>query len=161
MRKLEDYLKLTQEELFGLLSRKYRNNAFKNEGSYILVPGEAPIMLLAHLDTVHKESVRCICKSSDENTLMSPEGIDGDDRCGVYAIIKAHEVSPVKPWLLFTCDEEIGGVGADIFAEEHNKAKLPNDLDNLKFLVEIDRKGSKDAVYYDYNNPEFEMRHKS
>ncbi|MBQ6001371.1 MAG: hypothetical protein IJL18_00785, partial [Synergistaceae bacterium] len=156
MRKLEDYLELTQEELFGLLSRKYWNNALINEGGYILIPGKAPIMLLAHLDTVHKEPVKQICKSPDENILMSPQGIGGDDRCGVYALIKAREASPVKPWLLFTCDEEIGGIGADVFAEEHNKDKLPKGLDTLKLLIEIDRKGSKDAVYYDCDNPEFE-----
>ena len=153
---LEDYLKLNQKELFSLLSKKYRNKALINEGRYILVPGKAPIMLLAHLDTVHKEPVKHICKSLDGNILMSPQGIGGDDRCGVYALIKAREASPVKPWLLFTCDEEIGGVGADIFAEEHNKGKLPKKLDTLKLLIEIDRKGSKDAVYYDCDNPELE-----
>ena len=156
MRRLEDYLKLTQKEIFSLLSRKYLNEALVNEGGYILVPGKAPIMLLAHLDTVHKEPVKQICKSPDENILMSPQGVGGDDRCGVYALIKAREVSPVKPWLLFTCDEEIGGVGANIFAEEHKRGKLPKELDTLKLLIEIDRKGSRDAVYYDCDNPEFE-----
>ena len=156
MRMLEDYLKPPQRELFNLLSEKYRNKALINEGGYILIQGKAPIMLLAHLDTVHQKPVKQICKSPDGNILMSPQGIGGDDRCGVYALVKAHEASPIKPWLLFTCDEEIGGVGADIFAEEHNKGRLPKDLDTLKLLIEIDRKGSRDAVYYDCDNQEFE-----
>ena len=156
MRNLEDYLRLTQKELFNLLSRKYRSKALINEGGYILVPGKAPIMLLAHLDTVHTKTVKHICKSPDKNILMSPQGIGGDDRCGVYALVKAHEASPIKPWLLFTCDEEIGGVGADIFAEEYSKGRLPKGLDTLKLLIEIDRKGSRDAVYYDCDNPDFE-----
>ena len=156
MRKLEFFLKPTQKELFDLFSRKYQNKAIIHEGAYILIPGKAPIMLLAHLDTVHEMPVRHICKSSDENILMSPQGIGGDDRCGVYAIVKAHELSLVKPWLLFTCDEEIGGVGADVFATNHSKGELPKGLDKLKLLIEIDRKGSKDAVYYDCDNPEFE-----
>ena len=113
-------------------------------------------MLLAHLDTVHEKPVKHICMSFDKNILMSPQGIGGDDRCGVYAIVKAHEASPVKPWLLFTCDEEIGGVGADIFADNHSKGNLPTSLDTLKLLIEIDRKGSKDAVYYNCDNSEFE-----
>ena len=80
----------------------------------------------------------------------------GDDRCGVYALVKAYELAPVKPWLLFTCDEEVGGIGAEKFAADYRKGKMPEGLDALKFLVEIDRKGKKDAVYYSCDNPEFE-----
>ena len=87
---------------------------------------------------------------------MSPQGIGGDDRCGVYALVTAYRKSEVKPWLLFTCDEEIGGVGAEKFCEHHRKGKLPKELDGLKLLVEIDRKGEKDAVYYECGNEEFE-----
>lgn len=87
---------------------------------------------------------------------MSPQGIGGDDRCGVYALVKAHALAPTKPWLLFCCDEEIGGVGADNFCLAHESGKLPAALDSLKFLVEIDRKGANDAVYYDCYNPAFE-----
>jgi len=113
-------------------------------------------MLLAHLDTVHNEPVKTICKSGDGNIIMSPQGIGGDDRCGVYAIITAYRKSTVKPWLLFTCDEECGGKGADAFATDYINGHLPKKLDRIKFLVEIDRKGNKDAVYYDLDNPEFE-----
>jgi len=156
MKKLEDFLKLTQEKLFSFLSRKYENKALVHEGGYILIQGEAPIMLLAHLDTVHKMPVKDICKSLDKNILMSPQGIGGDDRCGVYALVKAYEVSLVKPWLLFTCDEEVGGVGADIFAKDFNKGKLPKTLNELKCLIEVDRKGERDAVYYNCVNSDFE-----
>lgn len=156
MKTLEDFLKPTQKELFSQLRKMYRGVAIVRKGSFILVPGEAPIMLLAHMDTVHEKPVKDICKSSDGNILMSPQGIGGDDRCGIYAITSAYKAAPVKPWLLFTCDEEIGGVGARAFASEHDKGKLPKELDDLKLLVEVDRKGSKDAVYYDCDNPEFE-----
>ena len=156
MKKLEDFLKPTQKELFNLLRKKYRGGTVARKGSYILVPGKAPVMLLAHLDTVHEKPVKHICKSFDGNILMSPQGIGGDDRCGVYALVRAYEAAPIKPWLLFTCDEETGGVGADTFAEEHNKGKLPKGLDALKLLIEIDRKGSNDAVYYSCDNPDFE-----
>ena len=61
MRNLEDFLKPTQKKLFNLLSRKYWSKALINEGGYILVPGEAPVMLLAHLDTVHEKPVKHIC----------------------------------------------------------------------------------------------------
>jgi len=92
----------------------------------------------------------------DGNILMSPQGIGGDDRCGVYALSKVYEQSQVKPFLLFTCDEEIGGVGADYFCKCHKQKKLPPEVDNLKCIVEIDRRGSRDAVYYGCDNKDFE-----
>ena len=113
-------------------------------------------MLLAHLDTVHKEPVKHICRTENGNILMSPQGIGGDDRCGVYALTAVYEQSQVKPWLLFTCDEEIGGVGAEAFCAKHKAGKTPKELDEMKLLIEIDRKGRNDAVFYDCDNPEFE-----
>lgn len=156
MKTLEYFLKPTQKELFGLLRKMYRGSTVVRKGQFILVPGEAPIMLLAHLDTVHEKPVHDICKTQNGNILMSPQGIGGDDRCGVYALVTAHEQAAVKPWLLFTCNEEVGGVGAYAFADEYSRGKLPKGLDELKLLVGIDRKGSKDAVYYDCDNPDFE-----
>ena len=113
-------------------------------------------MLVAHLDTVHEDPVKTICASEDYNILMSPQGIGGDDRCGVMALLKAYELSEKKPFLLFTCNEEIGGVGAEMFAVEYVAGKLPDELDELKLIIEIDRKGKKDAVYYDCTNAELE-----
>lgn len=156
MRPLEDFLKPTQGQLFDTLRKMYRGKTIVRKKKFLLVPGEAPVMLVAHLDTVHKEPVRDICKTDNGNILMSPQGIGGDDRCGVYALVNAHEAAEVKPWLLFTCDEEIGGRGAEAFVDEHGAGKLPKELDELKLIVEIDRRGSKDAVYYECDNPEFE-----
>ena len=158
MKPLEHYLTQTQKEIFHMLRTKYRTCAdtFVLKGKYLLVKGEAPVMLLAHLDTVHKERVKTICHSDNGNILMSPQGIGGDDRCGVYALNAVYEQAKVKPWLLFTCDEEVGGVGASAFCEKHKKGRLPKELSSLKLLIEIDRKGRNDAVYYDCENPEFE-----
>lgn len=156
MKPLEDYLRPTQKELFSKLCAMYRDRAVICKNKYIIVRGEAPVMLLAHLDTVHKEPVKHICKNGNGNILMSPQGIGGDDRCGVYALTAVYEQSQVKPWLLFTCDEEIGCVGAEAFCSRHEAGKTPKGLDELKLLVEIDRKGRNDAVYYDCDNPEFE-----
>lgn len=156
MKPLEDYLRPTQPELFAKLCAMYQGRTFVRKGKFIIVRGEAPVMLLAHLDTVHKEPVKHICKSDNGCILMSPQGIGGDDRCGVYALNAVYEQSRVKPWLLFTCDEEIGGVGAEAFCTRHSEGRLPPELDEMKLLIEIDRKGKKDAVYYDCDNPEFE-----
>lgn len=156
MNKLEDFIFPTQEELFKALKKEVEGKKVIVNGKYILVIGDAPIMLLAHLDTVHKDRVTVICKSNDGNILMSPQGIGGDDRCGVYALVTAYRASFFKPWLLFTCDEEIGGKGAEAFAYDYENGKLPKKLEGIKYLIEIDRKGNNDAVYYDCANDEFE-----
>lgn len=156
MKVLEQFLKPTQRQLFKMLDKMFEGLTVTSDKNFILVKGEVPIMLVAHLDTVHKEPVRDICKSKDKNILMSPQGIGGDDRCGVYAIVNAYELSIQKPWLLFTCDEEIGGIGANFFCSAHKEGCLPEGVDNFKCLIEIDRKGANDAVYYDCANTEFE-----
>ncbi len=153
---LENLVVLSQSELFDFLCNLYVDKAIFEKNGFILVPGEAPIMLLAHLDTVHEEVVKQICTSQDGDILMSPQGIGGDDRCGVYALLTVYDLAAKKPWLLFTCDEETGGKGADKFCNAHLAGKLPGELDNLKMLIEVDRKGSKDAVYYDCANEDFE-----
>lgn len=159
MFKLEYLVTLTQKGLMALLRKHFKGNvaAYKKK-KFVLVKGNLPVMLVAHLDTVHKEVVKVICKSADGNIVMSPQGIGGDDRCGVYALLSVYESAKIgkKPWLLFTCDEEIGGHGADEFCSWYEQGRLPKALGNLKMIIEIDRKGSKDAVYYDCDNKDFE-----
>ena len=156
MKHLEDFLRPTQKQLFKRLCKKFKGKTLISKGDFILVRGQAPIMLVAHLDTVHDEPVCEICKSADGNILMSPQGIGGDDRCGVFALVKIYKTAQVKPWLLFTCDEEIGGVGAKAFCRAHKQQQLPQEIDALKFLIELDRKGKNDAVYYHCANQDFE-----
>lgn len=154
MKKFVEFLKPTQSELFSSLLNTYKGNSIYSKDNFIIVKGVAPILLVAHLDTVHKNPVHNICFSSDGNILMSPQGIGGDDRCGVYTLFKAYEQSEIKPYLLFTCNEETGGIGAKNFVRCLDK--LPAELATLKCIVEIDRKGRNDAVYYDCDNPAFE-----
>ncbi|MBE8950831.1 MAG: hypothetical protein SR3Q1_09585 [Quinella sp. 3Q1] len=149
MKALTEFLKPTQKGLFKMLRKMYKGKAFVGENNFIIVRGTASVILVAHLDTVHIEPVKVICKSKDKNILMSPQGIGGDDRCGGYALVKAYDLADKKPWLLFTCNEEVGGAGAKFFCKAHKHSKLPKELDELKFIVELDRRGSHDAVYYD------------
>lgn len=156
MNALEDFLRPTQKQLFKRLCKKFKGKTLIGKGNFILVHGQAPVMLIAHLDTVHEKPVRDICLSADKNILMSPQGIGGDDRCGVFALVKIYRLSKIKPWLLFCCDEEVGGLGAKKFCLTHQQHQLPKELDNLKFIIELDRKGKSDAVYYRCANPDFE-----
>lgn len=154
--KLHTLLRHTQESLFEALLAKY-TNAYFSDGEYILVPGDIPIMLVAHLDTVHDSPPSQICTTNNGDILMSPQGIGGDDRCGVYALMKLEECSPDHhPWLLFTCDEEVGCLGASGFAVDYESGLLPDGLANLKLIIELDRKGDNDAVYYECANLDLE-----
>lgn len=156
MNALEDFLRPTQKQLFKRLAKKFKGKTLISKGNFILVYGQAPVMLVAHLDTVHEQPVRDICLSPDRNILMSPQGIGGDDRCGCFALVKIYQLAKIKPWLLFCCDEEVGGIGANKFCLSHQKFQLPKEIDNLKFLIELDRKGKNDAVFYRCANPDFE-----
>ena len=54
-----------------------------------------------------------------------------------------------KPYVLFTTDEEIGGVGATKVTEQIND--IP-----VKFMIEIDRRGNNQVVYYRCGNEDFQ-----
>lgn len=122
---------------------------------YLYAEGNIPIMLLSHMDTVHKEPVSEFYVSNNGN-IISPQGIGGDDRCGVYALYTAIVTSSItgsRPYILFTEDEEMGGIGASKFVNDLNYYKNIE----VNFLVEIDRKGSNDSVYYECDNRDFEV----
>lgn len=121
----------------------------RNENGFVFAKGNFPVLLVAHLDTVHQELPEKILYNTKDFTISSPNGIGGDDRCGVYMIleiIKKHNCS-----VLFCEDEEIGGIGAEKFVH----SKLSKDL-KFNYIIEFDRKGNNDAVFYDCDNPEFE-----
>lgn len=129
------------------LKRTYGDAIIKDDG-FVFAKGTLPILLVAHMDTVHKESVKAIL--SDGHVWSSPQGIGGDDRNGIYSvleIIKTHKCS-----VLFTEDEEIGGVGAHKFT----KTELCKSLKGkFNYIIELDRKGNDDAVFYECDNPDF------
>ena len=87
---LEDFICPSQKQLFKRLAKKFKGKTLISKGNFILVHGQAPVMLIAHLDTVHEQPIRDICLSADKNILMSPQGIGGDDRCGVFALVKVY-----------------------------------------------------------------------
>lgn len=118
-----------------------------NRDGYVYAQGEVPILLVAHMDTVHKELPKTIVY--EDGKISSPQGIGGDDRCGIYMIleiIKKHKCS-----VIFCEDEEIGMVGAEKFIKEAFAKEL-----EFNYMIELDRRGCDDAVFYDCDNPEFE-----
>lgn len=140
-RKSQEQLKASLEQ-----SLKAKYDTVIVDDGFIYAHGDIPILLVAHLDTVHThEPTEIICK---ENSMSSPQGIGGDDRCGVYMIkqiIKRHKCS-----VLFCEDEEVGGVGASKFIKHPVSADL-----QFNYIMEFDRRGYNDAVFYDCDNADF------
>ncbi len=141
-------LQKTQSEL-----REYLNGCLQelgyttsNKRGYLYAPGSVPVLLVAHLDTVHRHIPSIICFSEDKRYIMSPQGIGGDDRCGVYMIMQI--IKEQRCHVLFCEDEEIGGRGANKFTDSSIKP-------NVNYIVEMDRRGNNDAVFYRCDNSDF------
>ena len=117
------------------------------DNGFLFAKGDLPICLVAHMDTVHEETPKTFKYKNGK--ISSPQGLGGDDRCGIYMIleiIKKHKCS-----VLFLEDEEKGGIGAGKFVNHIASEGL-----DFNYMIELDRRGSKDAVFYDCGNDEFE-----
>ena len=145
---LESILRKTQRELKHALFAELKKCGYSplNRKGFLYAKGDLPVLLVAHLDTVHERRVRTICYSKDGNILMSPEGIGGDDRAGVFMILQL--IKRHKCHVLFCEDEEHGGIGAQLFIQS-------GITPSVNYVVELDRRGSDDAVFYNCANQEF------
>lgn len=150
--KFEKLLLLTQEEMKTYVKARLGNFGNVSEGNgFIYHQGTFPVLLCAHMDTVHKEIPRVMVYAN--GTLSSPQGIGGDDRCGIYMIFKILKKYDCS--VVFLEDEEIGCVGAKKFVNSIICAKIKRE-NNFKYIIEFDRKGNNHAVTYDCDNKEFD-----
>ena len=148
----EQICKMSQKDLKKFVAKKLKETHDKvivGDG-YVYAQGDFPVLLVAHLDTVHKALPKEIMYRKKTDSLSSPQGIGGDDRCGVYMILEV--VKQFNCSVLFCEDEEVGGVGANKFI----KTELAKELE-FNYMIEFDRKGKNDAVFYDCANDEFEI----
>lgn len=146
-----DLKKMLRKEL-----EKYYTTIIEESG-FLYVPSEnVDIMLTAHMDTVHPKKCKKICKvkRDGKEALWSPQGIGGDDRCGVFMILEILRNTDLRPSIVFCEDEEIGGKGSIKFANWLSKKADTKEL-NIKYIIELDRKNDNDAVFYDCGNEEF------
>lgn len=137
--------------LYQQLSEYYGLGNSVNGGDYLFFSGNCPTMLCAHLDTVHKRQPTTIV--DDGFVVSSPMGIGGDDRCGVYAVLavlKAVEAEGKRPYLFFSTDEEVGGASTKRAAQE-----CKNRVAGVGYMIQIDRRGKQDSVYYKCGNEKF------
>ena len=83
--------------------------------------------------------------------MWSPDGLGADDRAGIYAILTLVKRG-YRPHIIFTTDEERGCIGASKLVEVIKKCPFKE----LKYIIELDRRGANDSVFYDCDNKKFE-----
>ena len=134
----DDMLPMLEEDLEALGYKPERHLL------HMLAPGTVPILLVAHVDTVHFGMPETIYHDENKGCLWSPDGLGADDRAGVWGIMEILHRG-YRPWVLFTDEEETGGHGA-------TQATKMWDAPDVRLLVQLDRMNDKDAVWYDCDN---------
>ena len=146
----EQIFQLSQERLKQALEAELITSEYtvQKQKGFLYAEGSTPVLLVAHLDTVHRALPETICYSADGAVMMSPQGIGGDDRAGVYMILRL--IQSVHCHVLFCEDEETGGCGARAFTKS-------GIVPDVNYIVELDRVGNNDAVFYQCRNRQFEL----
>ena len=146
----EHLARLTQPSLRKHLNMFLRQKYDKvvTTEDYIYAEGTIPIALIAHMDTVFPIPPEEILYDTNHNIMISPQGLGADDRAGIYMITKLIR-DGFKPHVIFTTDEERGCLGAA------QLAKLPCPFKDLRFMIQLDRRGANDCVFYECDNPSF------
>lgn len=155
--------KASKGDMYSWLSRQLQEyygekNVVAKDG-YICTVGNIPVMFSAHIDTVFSQppfefvATKTFSDGRELTTLSSPQGIGGDDRCGIYAtlsIMKTLEKDGKKPYIFFSTDEEVGGNTTKKGAKECSDI-----VKDVRFILALDRAGKQDSVYYECDNKDF------
>lgn len=134
----------------SVLREYYSKDVVVQTKDYVYAKGTIPVALVAHADTVHVSSPKEIFYDKEKNVVWSPEGIGADDRAGIYAIIDIIREG-LRPTVIICNYEETGGVGARRFVKAFPKSEV-----KINFMIELDRQGMNDMVFYSCDNPAFE-----
>lgn len=102
--------------------------------------GDIPVMVVAHVDTVHYFMPEKIFTDKKKTKLWAKDGLGADDRAGVF-LIRHLIADGYRPHVLFTDEEETGGAGARQAAGELTPK-------GVRLCIELDRMNSNDAVFY-------------
>ena len=151
-RLIEKLVSLNEKQMVQAMTQylkaKYDNIITTKD--YIIAIGDIPIALVAHMDTVFKFPVSNLYYDQKKGVLWSSEGLGADDRAGIFAIIKILQ-DGLRPSVILTTGEEEGGVGACAICEKYPECPIPG----LKYMIQLDRHGTNDCVFYDCYCPEF------
>lgn len=135
--------------LYKFLQTYYSNVITNETYDYIIAEGETPIALIAHMDTVFEKPPSHIFYDPIEEVVWSPFGGVGDDRVGIF-LIASIIIEGYRPTIIFTNDEEYGGLGATQLITDY-----PIPPWKINFCIELDRHGKQDAAFYNCGNEAF------
>ena len=138
---------ILHEVLYKFLRANYQKVTFDKD--FLVAEGDIPIALVAHMDTVFPNPATEVFYDRKKNVMWSPTGMGADDRAGIFAIIKLIKKG-YRPHIIFTTDEEIGCIGA------YELSFLPCPFKELNYIIQLDRRGANDCVFYDCENKDFE-----
>jgi len=151
--------KATDLELLDLMEEKlvlcgYDKEDIIKTGSYLYVPGDEEIAVLAHVDTVFFRKPDRITVingvwSASFDACNQWDGLGGDDRSGIYIIWRLLDLGH-RPHVILLNHEESGCYGAREFVKDVKECP------GIKYMVEFDRHGGDEAVYYGCANKKFE-----
>ena len=137
----------TSVQVLKCFSTLVDKDKIKTDGfNYLYYKGDIPVMLVAHIDTVLQP--KNIYYDSRFNVLWGDNSIGADDRAGVSAIFEIFSRG-LRPHVLLCNGEESGGIGARVALNELEKP-------NVNCIIELDRRGSVDSVFYNCDNSKFE-----
>lgn len=149
---LEKICSLSQDSLLQAMD-KYLKKYYKTVHTtkeFIYAVGDIPVALTAHMDTVFPKQPANLFYDRKKNVMWAVGGAGFDDKAGVFSILQIIK-SGYRPTILLTTDEEIGAIGASALVEA-----FPEPASELKYIIELDRRGANDCVFYDCANKKFE-----
>lgn len=141
---------LTQNGMIATMKRylESKYDTVVATDDYIYAVGNIPVALAAHMDTVFPRPATQVYYDKEQNVIWSPDGLGADDRAGIFAIIQIIKKG-LRPHIILTTDEEKGANGA--FALAELKCPFPD----LRFIIQLDRRGADDCVFYECENNDF------
>lgn len=149
---LKSICQLDEQSLLKAIFTTLQESGYKKidyTKSWVYAQGTFPIMVVAHVDTVFKNLPQEIFYDREAGAIWSPYGLGADDRAGVFAIVNLL-FRGLYPSILLLTGEEKGCVGAQEFIK-----KYPKTPRNIKYIIELDRAGTEDCVFYLCGNKDF------
>lgn len=133
---IQDALTMSEEQIYDYFRTP---NSREVTNHYMYIDNGHKICLVAHVDTCTRKEVVLMEKNGVIRNKMGLLG--ADDRAGIYGLAKLRDTGCN---LLITSQEETGGIGA-------KKAALDLEMTGVTLMIELDRKGCNDWVYYGYS----------
>lgn len=148
LKQIFEFMWTKQSELKRTIANNLKEMGMQVEENigYVYAKGNLPVLLVAHLDTYSNQVPIFLCRDFSDRLYARGEPMGADDRCGVYAIFKILE--EMNPHVLFTVGEELGELGAVMATK---KLEAPN----VKYIIELDRAGYNECVFYNCGNQQF------